>query len=302
MKKIGLLLLAGLAFVSCNNQKSNNSLNQEIEKIAQSKNAEVGVAVLGIENRELYSFNGNKHFPMQSVYKLHLALAVLNQVDEGKLLLSQKIQLTADNLLPNTWSPLREKYPRGDTAVLLSEIIGFTVSQSDNNGCDILFGLVGGPGYINNFLHNKGIAEVSIISTEQEMHLNPNLQFENWTTPLAAVQLLDMFYNKKMVSDSSTQFLLQLMIETTTGPNRIKGQLPHGTPVAHKTGSSGKNSDGITAATNDIGIVELPDGTHYAIAVFVTNSTEPEEINDQIIAEVSLAAYNYFLQQTNTKN
>ena len=152
MKKIGLLLLAGLVFVSCNNQKFNNSLNQEIEKIAQSKNAEVGVAILGIENRELYSFNGNKHFPMQSVYKLHLALAVLNQVDEGKLSLSQKIQLTPDNLLPNTWSPLREKYPEGDTAVLLSEIIGFTVSQSDNNGCDILFGFVGGPGYVNNFL------------------------------------------------------------------------------------------------------------------------------------------------------
>jgi len=302
MKKIGLLLLAVLAFVSCNNQKSDNSLNKEIEKIAQSKNAEVGVAVLGIENREMFSFNGNKHFPMQSVYKLHLALAVLKQVDDGKLSLSQKVELNENNLLPNTWSPLREKYPGGDTSVLLSEIIGFTVSQSDNNGCDIMFGLVGGPGYVNNFLHNKGITDVSIISTEQEMHLNPHLQFENWTTPLAAVQLLDAFYNKKMVSDSSTQFLFQLMIETTTGPNRIKGQLPLGTLVAHKTGSSGKNSDGITAATNDIGIVELPDGKHFAIAVFVTNSSESEEINEQIIAEVSAAAYNYFLQQTKTKN
>ena len=29
------------------------------------------------------------------------------------------------------------------------------------------------------------------------------------------------------------------MIETSTGKNRIKGQLPEGTIVAHKTGSSG---------------------------------------------------------------
>ena len=128
------------------------------------------------------------------------------------------------------------------------------------------------------------------------MHLDPNLQFENWTTPLAAVQLLDVFYNEKMISDTSTQFLFQLMIETNTGPNRIKSQLPPGTLVAHKTGSSGKNSDGITAATNDIGIVELPDGTHFAIAVFVTNSTESNEVNERIIAEISLAAFNYFTQ------
>lgn len=295
MKKFFLFFIIGLAIFSCNTQKPIDSLSKQIEEIAKSKNAEVGVAVLGIENRELLSINGDKHFPMQSVYKFHLALTVLNQVDLGKLALNQKIKLNEGNLLPNTWSPLREKYHANDTSVLLSEILSFTVSQSDNNGCDILFGLVGGPDSVNNFIHRNGITDVSVVATEHEMHQDWNIQFENWTTPLAAIQLLDLFYQQQILSDSSNSFLMQKMMETTTGPKRIKGLLPFGTAVAHKTGGSGKNSEGISAAVNDIGIVRLPDGTHFAIAVFITNSMETEEVNEQIIAEISLAVFNYFM-------
>jgi beta-lactamase class A len=298
MKLIGLMLFVGILFVSCNNQKPDDSLSKQIEEIAKSKNAEVGVAVLGIENRELFSINGDMRFPMQSVYKFHLALAVLKQVDLGKLSLNQKIELNDGNLLPDTWSPLREKYIASDTSVSLSEILSFTVSQSDNNGCDILFSLVGGPDSVNSFMHRNAINDVSIVATEQEMHQDWNIQFNNWTTPLAAVQLLDLFYHEKILSDSSNSFLMQRMFETSTGPKRIKGLLPPGTVVAHKTGSSGKNSMGITAAVNDIGIVELPDGTHFAIAVFVSNSSENEEVNERIIAEISLAVFNYFTQKS----
>jgi beta-lactamase class A/beta-lactamase class A VEB len=62
------------------------------------------------------------------------------------------------------------------------------------------------------------------------------------------------------------------MKETETGKNRLKGQLPRGTIVAHKTGTSGTNkTTGITAAVNDIGIVFLPNGGHFFISVFANN-------------------------------
>ena len=89
------------------------------------------------------------------------------------------------------------------------------------------------------------------------------------------------------------------MIETSTGKNRIKGQLPEGTIVAHKTGSSGTNEEGITAAANDMGIVTLPDGKHFAISVFVTNSKENDKTNEKIISDISKAAWDYFIAQSN---
>ena len=89
------------------------------------------------------------------------------------------------------------------------------------------------------------------------------------------------------------------MKETKTGANRLKGQLPQGTVVAHKTGTSGTNkTTGVTAAVNDIGVVFLPNGQHYFISVFVTNSKENAETNEKIIANISKVAWNYFTAES----
>jgi beta-lactamase class A len=87
------------------------------------------------------------------------------------------------------------------------------------------------------------------------------------------------------------------MTETATGKKRIKGQLPEGTVVGHKTGSSGTNEKGITAAVNNIGIVSLPNGKHFSISVFVSNSIEKLETNEKIIADISKLAWDYFLNK-----
>ena len=72
--------------------------------------------------------------------------------------------------------------------------------------------------------------------------------------------------------------------------------MPEGTEVAHKTGSSG-SQDNITAAFNDIGIIRLPNGKHYAIAVFITNSKENDEINAEIIASISKDVWDYYINK-----
>ncbi len=84
------------------------------------------------------------------------------------------------------------------------------------------------------------------------------------------------------------------MTATSTGVNRIKGRLPAGTPVAHKTGTSDTNAEGVTAAINDIGIVTLPNGEHVAISVFVANSKESNATNEKIIADIAKLVWDHF--------
>jgi len=271
-----------------------DSLKNKIEQIINSKDAIVGVSIRGIENNECLDINSEKHFPMQSVFKFHIALAVLDKVDKDKLNLDQEIFIRKRELLPNTWSPIRDKYPDGNIKLTLAEILKYTVTLSDNNGCDILLKMIAGPKKVNEYIHKLGIKDISISVNEEEMHKDWNAQFSNWTTPKAATDLLTAFYTKNILSKSSFDFLLKTMIETSTGKNRIKGQLPEGTIVAHKTGSSGTNKKSITAATNNIGIVTLPDGKHFAISIFVTNSREDEETNDKIISDIAKAAWDYF--------
>lgn len=273
------------------------SLRKQIEQLLATKNARVGVSFSGIEKKDTLTINGSSHFPLQSVFKFPIALKVLHVVDQKKLSLDQKIYIPKSDLLPDTWSPLRDKYPDGNVKIPLAEIIRFMVSESDNNACDILLRLVGGAKTVNDYIHELGIKNIAIRYNEEEMHREWNVQFSNWTTPVATTRLLKLFYDGKILSAKSYDFLWKVMCETSTGKERIKGQLPTGTLVAHKTGTSGTNAQGITAAINDIGIVTLPNGNHFVISVYVSNSKENTQTNEKIISDISKMVWDYFVSE-----
>ena len=295
MKRIHLLIALLLFSFTSVTMGQTDLLRHKIEQIIMQQKADVGVAIYGFDSHDTLSFNGNRHFPMQSVFKFHIALAVLNQVDKGTLSLNQEIYISESDLLLNTWSPLREEYPNGDIRLPLSKILEYTVSKSDNNGCDILLRLIGGTQAVQKYINSIGIDNFSIQASEEEMRKGWNVQFTNWTTPLSAIHVLKKFYNREILSASSYEFLWNIMKETTTGGNRIRGRLPKEAIVAHKTGTSGANEQGISAAVNDIGIVVLPDGRKFAICVFVSNSKESTEGDEKVIAAIAKEVWDYFV-------
>lgn len=276
-----------------------DSLRQKIQHIVSTKNAIVGVEIIGNDGKDTVSLNGERHYPLQSVFKFHIALTVLSQIDKGKFSLDQKIEILKKDLLPDLYSPLRDDYPDGAT-LPISKILGYTVSSSDNVGCEVLLRQIGGTKVVEEYFIKNKIKDVSIKINEEEQQANWDLQFQNWTTPKAANETLAKFYynKKKLLSKKSYDFIWQLMRETETGQHRIKGLLPENTIVAHKTGSSGANKEGLTAAVNDIGIVFLPNGKHFFISVFVTNSKENAETNEKIIADITKATWDYYTSKT----
>jgi beta-lactamase class A len=275
--------------------QSTDSLELKIQQIVSTKNAMMGVSIIGNNGRDTVSVNAENHYPMQSVFKFHIALAVLSQIEKGKFSLDQKIEIRKTELLPNLYSPLREKYPNGGT-LTISEILKYTISASDNVGCEVLLRLLGGAELVEKYFVENNFKDISIKFNEEQQQSDWDLQFQNWTTPKAANKVLASFYYNKenLLSKKSYDFIWKAMKETETGQGRLKGQLPKGTIVAHKTGSSGANKDGLTAAVNDIGIVFLPNGKHYFISVFVTNSREDADTNEKIIADISKATWDYF--------
>ena len=272
----------------------NSKLKTEINQIIKDKNATVAVSIVDFETNKSLSINGNKKLPLLSVFKFHIALAILDLVDQGKFSLNQNIFIKKEELLENTWSPIRENFPEGNFDMTLGELIKYTVAQSDNNGCDILLRLIGGTETVQKFINSKGIKDFKIIYNEEKMHEGHQFHYGNWTTTNAANNLLKKFYDGKIVSKSSTDFLMKTMLETNTGANKIVAQLPKGTWVAHKTGSSGKDEKGLTIAENDIGIITLLNGKQYALSVFVSDSMESEATNTKMVADISKLVFDYF--------
>ncbi|OIN60412.1 class A beta-lactamase, subclass A2 [Arsenicibacter rosenii] len=289
------LLVAGLLVTLSPVFGQITRLQAEINQVISRKKATVSVGIYDIGSRQSLYINGDKYAPMQSVYKFHVALAVLKEVDKGRFRLTQKMRIRKSDLVPDLYSPIGEAHPNG-VELPLSEIIRYMVAESDGSACDYLFRLLGGTKPVNDFIHQLGVWDVFIAATEEKMQAKGNwdVQYTNRTTQKAMISLMKLFYEKKILSPASHTFLWDVMLSTVTGPDRLKKGLPAGTPIAHKTGTSGTNKGGMMGAVNDAGFMTLPNGKHVAISVFVTNSTEGIEANERIIADIAKLTYAYF--------
>jgi len=270
--------------------RPDTELQRQIEAITSAAGGRVGVSALVLETGESVSLNGDKRFPMQSVYKLPIAMAVLHAVDDERVELDELIGVTPEDMVgANQHSPIRDKYPKGE-AISVREIMRYAVSESDGTASDVLMRLAGGADPIQLYLTAIGAGDIAVINTEKELGSDQKLQYANYATPDAAVKLLRCLYEGNGISDSNRELLLKFLNESGTGPKRLKGLLPTGTAVAHKTGT-GPTQNGISAATNDIGIITMPNGRHLFIAVFVSDSPADEKTREGVIARAAKAAW-----------
>lgn len=270
-----------------------HTLKEHIKVIIKDKKATVGVAII-LNGKDTLTINDTDQYPMMSVYKFHQALAVCNYLKQNNLPLTTMLHLDKKFFKPDTYSPLRDKYPQGNIDLSLGELLTYTLQLSDNIACDILFDYIGGVKVVDEYIHTLGIKDVSINATEDQMHQNVEDCYENWSTPLAAAHLLEIFTTDKVLRNEYTDFIKRTMIECQTGRDRLPAPLlENGIIIGHKTGTSDKNSRGEYIGINDIGFVTLPDGRRYTIAVFVKNSQEEMNTNTQIIADISAVVYQY---------
>jgi beta-lactamase class A len=273
--------------------KRDAELEKQFAEIAKDARGKVGAAAVVLETGEAALLNADDHYAMQSVYKLPISMAVMDQVRLGKLDLDEQIGVTKDDyVLPGQVSPLRDKNPNGGVFTI-RELIRLALVESDGSASDVLMRVAGGPTVVQDYLIQIGINDMKIVNTEKEFAKDWQTQYENWTTPTEAVRLLRALkdeWKPENGDEKKELFLISNMLDAVTGPNRIKGLLPKGTPVAHKTGTSG-NRSGITAATNDIGIIYLPNGKHLAVAAFVGDSPANDKTRDTVIARIAKAAW-----------
>jgi beta-lactamase class A len=265
-------------------------LEDRWSEIAAMAEGRVGVAAEILETGERVALRGGEAFPMQSVFKFPIAMAVLAEIDAGRLELDQRVRVDPSDYLGELQhSPIRDRNPDG-AELTVEELLFFMVQESDGTACDVLLGLIGGPKVAHAFLRGLGVEGVTIATTEREMGADELVQYRNSATPAGMVELLHALHAGRGLTPESRELLLQSMTATTTGRHRLKAGLPPGSMLAHKTGSS-RTFDGLTRATNDVGIVTLPDGRHLAIAVLVSDSRAGDSARERVIADVARAAW-----------
>ncbi|MGD0618205.1 MAG: class A beta-lactamase [Bryobacteraceae bacterium] len=269
-----------------------SSLSDEWSRIAKSTNGVVGAAALHLTTGQRVSLNGDERFPLASVCKLPIAMNILALVDDGKLALDQEIEVLPGDVVREV-SDIAERWP-AQRRFPLNEMIELMVAHSDNTAVETVFRIGGGaPAMAARFRQWK-VDGVRVDRSERQCgndrHRDPKAFLKDprdTGTPNGTVHLLAGLFRGEVLSKSSTQRLVEIMKSTTTFPTRLKGLLPPGTIVAHKTGT-------INVSTNDSGVIFLPSGGQLAISVYVKESTQPDAEKDRVIARIARAAFDYF--------
>ena len=287
MLKLILLLLAGATPLSGQATGLARS-RRAIDALAGSITGRVGAAAMVVETGDLVMSRGMDRFPMQSVAKLPIAMAVLQRIDAGAVKLSQEIHVRKQDMVPSVHSPIRDMSPSG-TRLTVRELLRAAIVENDGTAADVL--LVLAPlRIVDQAMHKLGADSMRLAVTERAMAADPTAQYKNWSSPLAAVKLLQALQMGRGLSAPSRVLLTVWLTETTIGDKRIKALLPTGTTVAHQTGTDATRQ-GLTRATNDIGLVTLPNGQHLAIAVFVRDSKANAAQREAVIAKIARAAW-----------
>lgn len=297
-------------------------LAEDIRKIWAGFPGKTGIAVRQVGCDWVIGERLDTHFPQQSVSKLWVSIAVMDAVDRGAVRLDSRITLRPQDLTlfnePMRWAILE----RGQVQLSVAQLIRNALQLSDNTANDRLLRLVGGPDRLRTMFRTKRLPGIRFgpgerllqsgiagLTWRPDFTLPGNFNAARSSLPaerrLAALDRyvadpvdgatpagitlgLSRLARGSLLSDSSTAFLLDTLAHTRSGPRRLKGGLPPGWSIHHKTGT-GQDLGRISTGYNDVGILVAPDGTRYAVAVMVGRTTKPIADRMAFMREVSAA-------------
>jgi beta-lactamase class A len=301
-------------------------LEREIVRLSRVSGGIVGVTAIHLETGRRVSLNGTERFPMASTFKVPIAVQLLTRIDKGEVKLDQMIEIKQSDLHPGSGT-LADLFNKGGLALSVRNLMELMLLISDNSATDVMLRTAGGAEAVTARLRTLGIEGINVNRSTAQLiaektgvtNLPPEDQWtpavlssalnavkpedqkaaasrfdadpRDTSTPDGMAALLERIYRKDILKPESGELLLDIMRRCRSGEARLRGLLPQGTEIAHKTGTIG-------GTTNDVGIITLPDNAgHVAIAVFVKSSEKDVPVRERAIAEIGRSVHDFFLFQ-----
>jgi beta-lactamase class A len=245
------------------------SFARELARIETDSGGRLGVAAFDTGRRLQLSYRGDERFPMCSTFKVLAASSILAR---DPALLAKRIRYTKDDLVP--YAPVTEKHLAD--GMTNAELCAATLGLSDNPAANLLMKQVGGPAGVTAFARSLGDDTFRLDRWEPELNSATPGDVRDTTTPVAMMRTLQKLALGDALAPAARKLLLDWMLASTTGVERIRAGVPAGWKVADKTGSGGHGS------TNTIAVLYPPAKAPIVIAVYFTQS--PKQRDDVVAA------------------
>ena len=308
-------------------------LDDQFYAIGSTFDGFLGIAMVDLQTGDTIHFNGDETFPQQSLSKLWVALTAFDQADKGEFDLGQRATVTFSDLTV-FHQPIRKSViANGSFTADYAEYIRRALTESDNTANDMVLNAVGGPDAVRAMLSDKALPDIRFGPGERQMqsaiagldwdqryaldktffdvrktvpHGVRRRNFDAYVgdpvdgaRPNAVARALSRLAKGELLSEQATQQFLTLLDEVKSGPNRLKGGLPEGWSIGHKTGT-GQVLDivppgviGEQAGYNDVGILTAPDGSRYSVAVLIGRTARPVPERMDMMHKVVMAIGEY---------
>ena len=219
---------------------------------------------------------------MCSTFKLPLAALILKAIDEGELSAEQRIPITDDDLVP--YAPVTSEHigPDGMSVVGLAAAAQRT---SDNVAANLLLRLLGGPEAFTRRLRSLGDDVTCLDRYEPELNLVLPGDVRDTTSPAAMAGTVAHLLDESWLSSDGRRQLETWMLETRTGPDRLRAGLGPDWRVGNKTGTG--IAPTMPNRTNDVACVWRRDGRRFVVSAYVEADGHYERIRREDEAVVA---------------
>jgi beta-lactamase class A len=243
--------------------------------IAETPELTSAVMVVNAETGAYVDIDSTLGIPAASTIKVPILVAFFQDVDAGKIRLNEALTMRADLIATGSgemqYQPAGTKFTAWETAVNMIVI-------SDNTATNMLIDRLGGLEVLSQRFKQWGMTTTAMRS------LLPDLSGTNTTSARDLADLMLQINQGKLVSPRSRDRILSIMQRT-----RNNSLLPQGIGkdalISHKTGDIG-------SMVGDVGIVDMPNGKRYVVAVLVKRPYNDGRAND-LISRISQATYDY---------
>ncbi|MBI5258126.1 MAG: class A beta-lactamase [Burkholderiales bacterium] len=256
-----------------------------LAELEQRAGGRLGVALLDTGSGRRWVHRSDERFGLCSTFKLPLAGAVLQAIDQGRLRADARLPLRRSERVPHM--PATEAWlARGwATPLALAEAAQRT---SDNLAANVLLRALGGPEAFTRWLRAQGDPVTRIDRYEPEMnHVLPGDERDT-SSPAALADTVARLCTGDTLQPASRARLIAWMQATQTGQRRLRAGLPAHWRAGDKTGT-GFNPD-LPDRINDVAIFWPPRRKPWVLACLYegpARSTEWVRAQDEaVLAEV----------------
>jgi beta-lactamase class A len=237
-----------------------------------------GVFLVDLDTGAYLDWQSSATFASASTIKVPILVAFFQDVDDGKIRLDEPLTMQPEMIAAGSGDL---QYKQAGTQYTALEVATKMITISDNTATNMIITRLGGAAALNARFRSWGLSATSINSPL------PDVEGTNTTSPKDLGSLMSLVNQGKLVSLRSRDRLLDIMQRTQTNSLLPQG-LGAGAIIAHKTGNIG-------SLLADVGLVDMPTGKRYLVAVMVKRPHN-DATAEELIRQISRTVYDYFNQ------